>query len=475
MKTRNSIRAEINALYRNKVITWLSESVKSKSTVDPVRIYLGAPTKDEDVLKNKDEFLAFCEDWHKELTAGKVDFIEKNYPEIGTIEVPIHLVFDRIEQIATWAGHLVEYHTAEMRLNTLQLKLPELVDAGVENINYLTSLDDADFIRFVDVCRWLCQNRNSGMMIRQIPVRGVDTEWFESHRILILNFLRDYLDLPPMRRDVLQLGLVPPTQPVRAIFLDNVLRSKVGGLRDLGITIRDLNKLDIKPRKVLLFDDLATALSIPDIPGVVILVLTSNIGDICKIPWVARSQVAYVSGVEMRSFAVINNIRVYIPNAVSVTLNKEVFDADKDLWSFDDIEIQELNSSMALTVQESMLYNMLAAGVFGKRARIPQERMPLQQIFDLLDIVYESSENVEPPVVESKSSIDTDFLEKSIVKSTSIDEKPYHEEKTESPIEDEHENASFDDSILGEDNTPEIVESSASMPLALQSDSEEKQ
>ena len=80
MKTRNSIRAEINALYRNKVINWLSDSVKSKSVVDPVRIYLGAPTKDEDVLSNKDEFLAFCEDWHKELTAGKVDFIEKTYP-----------------------------------------------------------------------------------------------------------------------------------------------------------------------------------------------------------------------------------------------------------------------------------------------------------------------------------------------------------------------------------------------------------
>ncbi len=364
MKTRNSIRAEINALYRNKVINWLSDSVKSKSAVDPVRIYLGAPTKDEDVLSNKDEFLAFCEDWHKELTAGKVDFIEKTYPEIGTIEVPIHLVFEKIDQIATWAGHLVEYHTAEMRLNTLQLKLPDLIDSGVENINYLTSLDDADFVRFVDVCRWLCQNRNSGMMIRQIPVRGVDTEWFESHRVLILNFLRDYLDLNPMRKDVLQLGLVPPTQPIRAIFLDNVLRSKVGGLRDIGIPIRELSKLDIKPRKVLLFDDLATALSIPDIPGVVILVLSSNIAEICKIPWVSRSQVTYISGVEMRSFAVINNIRVYIPNAVSLTLNKEVFDANKDLWSFDDIEIQELNSSMALTVRVSMLDNMLAGGLF---------------------------------------------------------------------------------------------------------------
>lgn len=470
MKTRNSIRAEINALYRNKVITWLSDSVKSKSAVDPVRIYLGAPTKDEDVLSNKDEFLAFCEDWHKELTAGKVDFIEKTYPEIGTIEVPIHLVFEKIDQIATWAGHLVEYHTAEMRLNTLQLKLPDLIDSGVENINYLTSLDDADFVRFVDVCRWLCQNRNSGMMIRQIPVRGVDTEWFESHRVLILNFLRDYLDLNPMRKDVLQLGLVPPTQPIRAIFLDNVLRSKVGGLRDVGIPIRELSKLDIKPRKVLLFDDLATALSIPDIPGVVILVLSSNIADICKIPWVSRSQVTYISGVEMRSFAVINNIRVYIPNAVSLTLNKEVFDANKDLWSFDDIEIQELNSSMALTVQESMLYNMLAAGVFGKRARIPQERIPLQQIFDLLEINYESVEAEKPAVPEIKPKVDLESLEKSIVKSTSIDEKP-----VEKPAEQVEENDPFDNGILGEDNSPDVVESTAALPPALQNDPDENQ
>lgn len=466
MKTRNSIRAEINALYRNKVINWLSDSVKSKSVVDPVRIYLGAPTKDEDVLSNKDEFLAFCEDWHKELTAGKVDFIEKTYPEIGTIEVPIHLVFEKIDQIATWAGHLVEYHTAEMRLNTLQLKLPDLIDSGVENINYLTSLDEADFIRFVDVCRWLCQNRNSGVLIRQIPVRGVDTEWFESHRVLILNFLRDYLDLNPMRKDVLQLGLVPPTQPIRAIFLDNVLRSKVGGLRDIGIPIRELSKLDIKPRKVLLFDDLATALSIPDIPGVVILVLSSNIADICRIPWVARSQVTYISGIEMRSFAVINNIRVYIPNAVSLTLNKEVFDSNKDLWSFDDIEIQELNSSMALTVQESMLYNMLAAGVFGKRARIPQERMPLQQIFDLLEINYDSVEEEKPSVPERTSKVDLESLEKSIVKSSSVEEKP-----AEPPVEKvEEENDPFNNSILGEDNSTDVVESTASLPPALQND-----
>lgn len=409
MKTRNSIRAEINALYKNKVIGWLSDSIKSKTPAEPVRIYLGAPTIDEQVISNKDEFIRFCADWHKELTAGKVDFIEKTYPDIGVIEVPIHLVFNKIDEIATWAGHLVEYHSAEIRLKQIQIELPDLIDSAVENIHLLTTLDDSDFMRFVYVCRWLCKNKNSGALIRQIPVRGVDTEWFESHRFIILSFLGKYLDLNPMRRDVLQLGLVPPSQVLRVVFLDNVLRSKVGGIRDLGISIKDLSKLDIKPRKVLFFDDLATALSIPDMPGVVVIVLPSNIAEVCSIPWVSHSQCTYVSGVEMRSFAVINNIRVHLPNTDTLFLNKDCFAANKDLLSFDDIEIQELNSSMALTLNESMLYNMIAAGVFGRKARLPQERIPLNQIYDLLGIEYEvfPEQKVEKPASLNQNGLNS--------------------------------------------------------------------
>ncbi len=392
MKTRNSIRQEINNLYKNNVITWLSNFIKHQTPFDAVRIYLGAPTTDEAVVANKDEFKRFCQDWKKDLTAGKVDFIEKTYPDIGTIAVPIHLVFESIDEIASWAGHLVEFHTAENRLLAVQKELPDLVDAGIDNIHYLTSLDEIDFVRFLQVCKWLTQHKNSGALIRQIPVRGVDTVWFETHRYLILAFLRNYLDLNPLRKDLLQLGLVPPPQTVRIILLDNVLRSKVGGMRDLALTVTDLAKLDIKPRKIYFFDDLSTALSLPDIPGVVAIVLPSIIGEICKINWIAHSQCVYVSGIEMRSFAVINNLRVYLPNTQAPVLSKNVFMANRDLVSFDDIELEELNADMALTVDESMLYNLLALGTFGRRARIPQERIPLSVIYSLLDIQVEDNQ-----------------------------------------------------------------------------------
>ena len=67
MKTRNSIRQEINNLYKNNVITWLSNFIKHQTPFDAVRIYLGAPTTDEAVVANKDEFKRFCQDWKKDL------------------------------------------------------------------------------------------------------------------------------------------------------------------------------------------------------------------------------------------------------------------------------------------------------------------------------------------------------------------------------------------------------------------------
>ena len=388
MKTRNSIRAEINALYNEKVIGWLSDSVKSKKNFEAVRLYLGAPTRDEEVLSSKDEFIRFCNDWHKELNAGKVDFLDKTYPDLGKIEVPVHLVFEKIDDIASWAGHLVEFHSAQKRLQTIKNNLPDLLDSAVENIHALTTLEDQDFERFLQVCRWLCSHKNSSAMIRQIPVRGVDSLWFEKYRYVLLAFMRRFFDLNPLRRDLLQLGLVPPASTVRVILLDKLLRSRIGGLRDIGITVDDLAKLDIKPRKVLFFDDLATALSVPDVPGIVCLVLPFQTSRVCTIPWIAHAQCAYVSNIEMRAFAVLNNLRVHLPNTISVTLSKEFFESNSDLWSFDDIEIEELNTSMALTSKENTLYNMMAAGVFGRKARLPLERIPLSEIFGALDIEY---------------------------------------------------------------------------------------
>lgn len=79
---------------------------------------------------------------------------------------------------------MVEFHSAQKRLQTVKKTLPELLDSAVENIHALTTLEDHDFERFLLVCKWLCAHKDSSAMIRQIPVRGVDTLWFENTDML---------------------------------------------------------------------------------------------------------------------------------------------------------------------------------------------------------------------------------------------------------------------------------------------------
>ncbi|MBO5566100.1 MAG: hypothetical protein J5934_02610 [Succinivibrio sp.] len=389
MKTRNSIRSDINAMYRNKVISWLSQHVrKEKIEGFPCRVYLGAPTRDEVVLAQKDEFLKFCSEWKSELSAGKVDFLKKKYPGLEEVDVPVHLVFDTPDEIATWAGHLVEYHCSLARLDMVQRELPDLIDAALDNIHALNSFEENDFRLFVSVSKWICQHRNSGSMIRQIPVRGVDNAWFERHRTLLLAFLKDKLRLDPMRRDLLQIGLVPPAALVRVVLLDSDLRYNAGGLRYFAAPVEDLAKLDIYAKTVMFIEDVSTALSLPDMPGKVAIITPSHsLGELCRVKWIANShQCLYFGSIDLRSFAILNNIRVYLPNTESCFMDQQTMAQNQDLWSHDDISAQDLPMPMALNQREMSMYRMLAAGVFGPRARLDLQKIPLQMIFDRIGV-----------------------------------------------------------------------------------------
>ncbi len=383
VKSRNSIRTEINNIYRTKVITWLTEHVKDSHVIQgfPFRIYLDAPTDDQEVAAHKDEFIAFCDDWHRELAAGKVDFLEKEYPGLGKVEVPVHLVFERPDEVVTWAGHLVEYHTALKRLDIIAEKLPQLIDSSIENISTLTTLDDVDFGRFVEVCRWIITHRNSGSLIREMKIRGVDTTWFEGHRGLLLVFLRAYLKLNPLRKDLLQLGLVPPPALIRIVILDHVLRAKAGNLRYLAVPVKELSELDIKPSRVIFLEDIASALSLPDVPGTVIVVTPSHsLAALCKTPWIANARCEFSGSIDLRSFVMLNNVRVYLPETTSLLMDEQTFINNKDLWTFDDVSAQDLVTPTALTPQEASLYRLLSSGIFGLKVRIAQERIPYEML-----------------------------------------------------------------------------------------------
>lgn len=383
MKNRSIIRSEINNYYRAKVISWLASHVKDKREVPedfPTHLYLGAPTKDEDVYENKEAFLSFCNEWNRPLPAGHIEFLDKTYDDIGSVKVPIHLVFDTPDELATWAGHLVEYHSAVRCLDLIAQEIPDLIDSALNVIDALANLPWIDFERVVAVSKWFCEHRDSEFLVRQIPIRGVDTTWCEKHCHLILDFLRDYLELNPYRKDLLQLGIVPPPVLVRLVIFDEELRAKDGGLRIIASSINELGKLDIRPDRVVFIDNLPTAVALPDIPGTLAVITPLNhVRPVCDIEWIANSHCQYLGSIDQRSFAVLHNLRLYLPNIESVLMDEQTLLSNQDLWTYDDTAMLD-SAPVALNQSETHLYRCLIDGVYGRRVRLDIERLPLALI-----------------------------------------------------------------------------------------------
>ena len=75
------------------------------------------------------------------------------------------------------------------RLTALQRTFPQARFTGI--IRRITDLDDRDYQRLVTTVTWLRANPASGMLLRQLPIEGIDTKWLSSHAQLILALLGD--------------------------------------------------------------------------------------------------------------------------------------------------------------------------------------------------------------------------------------------------------------------------------------------
>ncbi|MCR5085663.1 MAG: hypothetical protein K6A65_09220 [Succinivibrionaceae bacterium] len=389
MKNRTAVYNDVVQLYKSKVISWLREYISSQgSKINgfPCAVNLNAPSE-RIANSNRDTFLAFCRSWQgTDLPSGHVEFQSRTVPDVGEVKVPVQVIFGDACEVASWAGHLVEFQTSLARLTAIRDRLPALVESAISCIDYLTAFEEEDFSKFLDVCDWLCQNPHSGCLIRQIPVRGVDSAWFESHRSLLLSFLGQGLGLDRNRRDLLQLGLVPPPALVKVVLLDPELRALVGGMRYFSVTIEDLARMQIAPEQVIFTESLETALSIPERNGTMLLVTPPQlISEIAELESVTNARCFYLGSISSRSFAVLNNLRVHLPRTISLLLKEEIFVQNRDLWTYDDRLLGEVE--LLLTPSENSLFLGMQRGAYGRsHPRIPLERIPLDLIFSALGI-----------------------------------------------------------------------------------------
>lgn len=239
----------------------------------PIRIPLKPPTSAERST-NPVACHAWAKLWDRYTGTGTIERSTLRFPT-GLHAMPKTLVLD--SPLAAASVHPSARKTwicCGERLTHLQRGFPKARFDRI--IRRLTEMDADDFQRLVAAVTWLDAHPTSGLMLRQLPIEGVDTKWLGKNKSLVLALLgaaddpadeaANETDGPASERMRLheRLGLRVPPDLIQIALLDPELRSMVGGMRHLATSVEDLNASRLRPRTVVILENKETGYAITD-------------------------------------------------------------------------------------------------------------------------------------------------------------------------------------------------------------------
>ena len=214
---------------------------------------------------------AWASAWATYSGPGQIEYAGLRFPT-ATHRMPKTLVIERPKDVA--AGHPDDLRTwlaCGARLTELQKKFPAA--QLHRHVRRITELSGLDYRRLLDAATWLHTNPTSGMLLRQLPIEGIDTKWLATQATLILALLHDDSlgeppdDLSPMSHKRAlhhRLGLRVVPELIQITVCDPDLRAQFAGMRYFAATVEDLNKWPRRPETVVILENKETAFAVTD-------------------------------------------------------------------------------------------------------------------------------------------------------------------------------------------------------------------
>lgn len=358
----------------------------------PMRIPLQPPTTAE---RSADPVA--CHDWaahwHAYAGPGAVEYRNLRFPT-GTHAMPKALVLSRPDDVA--AAHIETrqtWHRCGQRLIALQKAFPDARFAGV--VRRITELDVSNYERLTSVVSWLRSNPTSGMLLRQLPIEGIDTKWLVRHARLLLAMLgtedidleSEETDGPRRLRLHRRLGLRIPPDLVQVAVLDPEIRADVGGMRHFAASIDDLNGWPCRPRTVVILENKETGYALNDDLADVVVVHGEGFSVLhyARITWIRDAEkVIYWGDIDTAGLQFVHDLRSY-----GITIDTVLMDAET-LARFRHLSVDGAGPQRTqlplLTTAEQGLYQQLVehARTQPTGLLLEQERIPWQYAYPVL-------------------------------------------------------------------------------------------
>lgn len=245
--------------------------------------------------------------------------------------------------------------------------------AYVEETKFILTADDFEFDRMTGVLAWLYAHPVANCYVRELPIEGIDTKWFEKNLGLTARLLTTVLEeaVPIRAADIVKRwNLLSPPALVRVRHADLI----VPGLPADDLTALPVSVLEKgNVRRVAIVENLQTGLTL-NVPADVLIV--TGMGAAAKVLsdvwWATDADIVYMGDLDQHGVAILADVRSRLPQVRSVLMDVKVLRHWRRL-AVTDPTAPIRGPETGLTKEEAELFTRLQTS----HLRLEQERLPI--------------------------------------------------------------------------------------------------
>ncbi|MDG5816804.1 DUF2220 family protein [Chitinispirillales bacterium ANBcel5] len=301
---------------------------------------------------------------------------EFNFREVGRNTIPVAVQFENIENITKFLNKnrlSTVFKDASQKLLTALPKLESWVYSRPFCLLELAPVLD----RLIAVVEWILRHPRPGIYIRQISIHRVDTKFIEKHKKVLGEWLDLILDSSQIytlysgtRYFEPRYGFLSKQPLIRFRILDSDLC--INGLSDMALPADQFCRLNIDAEHVFVTENDINGLCFPSVKGAIVIFGRGYGFDYLEnAQWLKQKAIWYWGDIDTHGFAILNQFRVFFPQAQSFLMDRDTLLAHRDHW------VEEKVPSNArldnLSKQETSLYEELVEDQLGKAVRLEQE------------------------------------------------------------------------------------------------------
>lgn len=374
--TPADLRAQVRRLWARGVV--LGSQIEPDETF-PKRLILKGPTGPE-LSTAFDDARA----WIAALQGAKhlrIETREIRHRVLGANRVPHSAWIDSAQQAAACIGETEALRRFRELASITRARQPALMP-WLKSRPLDTLALAEDWPRLLDIVDWFQANPRPGIYARQVDLPGIHTKFIDMHRSAIATLLDRAL-----REEAIDDTATGAAGFARRYGLrEKPIRIRFRGLdpqypslaelpgNDITLTHDAFAALELGGKTVFITENEVNFLAFPDVRDALVIFGSGyGFNRLAEAHWLARCPVHYWGDIDTHGFAILDQLREYLPHASSFLMDRETLMRHAAQWVSEPKPSKR--SLTRLTAPEQALCDDLRYDRLGASVRLEQERV----------------------------------------------------------------------------------------------------